>query len=262
MPGIVYHPPPVHAVTTVCQTQRLTLGFITGDDVFHIVLKTCGTGDVGTGVFTTVSHNVTLYCNIECFDIKVRSWRLEFLGLNFFTTSYNHTTAPATPGVAEGLSEYMTFSNVDFVRTYVSIRFDDIPPNGGPPSSRGNTFAAIAFVGTYHPFRWDWSDFNNDGVVNSVDMNNVSAYHDRSNSYWDFYGSGTVGVLDEAIVAYYYGKSMNLPNFPGQGCTVQTFNNRNCLPLDNNFSILHPSWKDSCPILPQPDQSYCNQHAS
>src|SRR5947209_8383686 len=93
MPSLLSSSFTAHATTTVCNTNTLDWPYATQDGDFVIVLTTCGTGQTGNGTFSSVTHNVTMVCPVNpCNqDIKVVQWRLEFLGLNFFSKSYNYT---------------------------------------------------------------------------------------------------------------------------------------------------------------------------
>ena len=273
--------PKAAAVTTVCNTNVLNWFNPTQDFSLHVLLRTCGTGSTGTNQFSSTSHNATVYCTdtqgflIGCTnhrdaDIFPQSWTLNFLGQFNQTTVYSSTFTQFQP-VGDLLTESVSSFQqpVDFAMSYANFTFLDCPP--GPTCFGPFTFQVESFVGTYTVFEMDWSDYNNDGAVGRDDLDAVQAYFGQQNSYWDLNLDGTVDVVDVATVAHYYGMSFNnLPFFPGQGCSAYTFNNAACQPLDSpsiscrgssagSCFAVHPKWKDSCAIFPQPDQNYCLQ---
>jgi hypothetical protein len=233
-----------HAVSTTICSQSF-VGFSHGpnsDIIGKIILNTCGTGTIGSTLFSSTFHNVTTYCidlagdNVGCGqDFSLTSSDLIFLGQNNTVTKYFYENT--TIRALDNFNVARTFSQaLDFAQSHFLVTIHDL--------RSGATYTRVltTFVGTSNPFEIDWADYDNDGSVNRTDTSAAQAAFGTSDRYWDFDRDGTVDVTDVARVSYHYGQSFGIANFPSQGFTIKT---------------IDPQWKRSCSIFSDPAKTYC-----
>lgn len=91
-------------------------------------------------------------------------------------------------------------------------------------------------------FRFDWTDYDNDGVVTVVDIASAAFVFDQPDSYWDFDLNGLVDINDVAGAAIRFDHTWESVGIPGMG--------RPAGQLDG-------SWPGLCGQLPLMDRAYC-----
>ncbi|HLE64552.1 MAG TPA: hypothetical protein VI816_00330 [Candidatus Bathyarchaeia archaeon] len=92
-------------------------------------------------------------------------------------------------------------------------------------------------------FELDWADYDNNGVINILDIAQAAFVFDQPHNYWDFSLNGIVDILDIALIAFYFDRTFPLPDYPGEG---------------HPAGQVDPSWPGVfCNNLPDPPRTYC-----
>ncbi len=91
-------------------------------------------------------------------------------------------------------------------------------------------------------FELDWSDYDNNGRVEIIDVASAALVFNKPSSYWDFDLNDVTDIVDISRVALLFGQSFGEDPYPSKG-----------LP----DGIMDPGWSSLCSSLPPMDQAYC-----
>lgn len=95
-------------------------------------------------------------------------------------------------------------------------------------------------------FEIDWSDYDNNGIVDINDVAQAAIVFDLPSAYWDLDVNGVTDINDIAIVAINFDvafSSLGLTSYPGTGYAQ---------------GKMDFGWKAVCSSLPEPHRTYCN----
>lgn len=91
-------------------------------------------------------------------------------------------------------------------------------------------------------FELDWSDYDNNGKVDVIDVAQAAIAFDQANAYWDLNVSGKTDIIDIATIAFYFDQTFGTTSYPGRFSTL---------------GKMDPDWKGFCSYLPEPLLTYC-----